>query len=64
MRIAKVDFINYWKHFPKSFVPFEIATFRVTGPKTDMSKRLIYFIVMNIGICIRYQLKKETNKNK
>jgi len=62
-KIVKVDFMNYWNRFPKTFVPFEIATFTLgTG---GVNRRILYIILMNIGICVRWQAyKAETNKNK
>ena len=63
MKIVKTDFINYWKDFPKAFVPIEIATFTIKA--NNINRRLFYLIVLNIGICIRFQAYKvETNKNK
>ena len=63
MRIAKVEFINYWNDWPKAFVPFELATFTIKS--SNANRRLFYLIVLNFGICIRMQARKaETNKNK
>lgn len=63
MKTAKVEFINYWRDWPKAFVPFELATFTIKS--SNGNRRLFYLIVLNLGICIRLQGNKtETNKNK
>jgi hypothetical protein len=62
-KIVKIDFMNYWNRFPNTFVPIEIATF--TLGMGSVNRRIMYIILMNLGICIRWQAHKiETNKNK